>query len=85
MYMIPVRLPADFTPHIVRDDCTLAMDHPLYGHPCPACPVPLGHDGKPVALVAVGIDPCDRKDAGWVRGAAVAVHTACACPSQDTP
>ncbi|WP_157251099.1 hypothetical protein [Nonomuraea typhae] len=76
--MIPVRLPATFEPYIVRDDCTLSADHPLYGSPCPVCPTPLGTDGKPVALVAVGIDPDDRKPVGWMTGAAVAVHTACA-------
>ncbi|MFC6081001.1 hypothetical protein [Sphaerisporangium aureirubrum] len=32
----------------------------------------------PVALVAVGVDPDDRKPAGWTTGGAVAVHTACA-------
>jgi hypothetical protein len=79
--VIPVRLPADFTPHIVRDDCLLDPDHPLYGQPCPVCTDPLGVDQLPVALVAVGVAPDRRKPSGWTSGAAVAVHTACARPA----
>lgn len=83
--MIPVRLPATFEPYIVRDDCLLDVDHPLYGKACPACDHQLGVDQLPVALVAIGIAPGDRegKSSGWTSGAAVAVHTACARPPAD--
>lgn len=81
--MIPVRLPADYAPLIIRDDCLLGPDHLLYGQPCAACDEPIGADHLPVALVAVGIAPSRRKTAGWVNGAAVAVHTACARPPTD--
>lgn len=76
--MIPVRLPATFEPHVVRDDCLIEDGHPLYGQDCPACGRPIGTDPELVALVAVGIAPEDRQPAGWTTGGAVAVHTACA-------
>lgn len=83
--VIPVRLPADFAPPVVRDDCLILDGHPLHGTPCPVCDGPLGRltgEGipAPVALVAVGIRPENREDSGYVTGAAVAVHTACVQP-----
>jgi hypothetical protein len=91
MLLIPVRVPAAFEPYVTRDDCTVTPDHPLYGQGCPVCGGQLGNtnldDGSPipVALVAVGVAPDDRKPAGWTTGAAVAVHTACARPAGPTP
>jgi hypothetical protein len=81
--MIPVRIPSAFEPYIVRDDCLLDAEHPLHGQPCPACAEPLGADGLPVALVAIGIAPAARKSEGHTSGGAVAVHTACARPPVD--
>lgn len=76
--MIPVRVPANLSPHIVRDDFQLSEGHPLYGDPCPVCDEAMGYDGLAVALVAVGIMPIDRKPSGYTTGGAVAVHTQCA-------
>ncbi|MCK2214265.1 hypothetical protein MF672_010750 [Actinomadura sp. ATCC 31491] len=82
--IIPVRLPTGYEPLIIRDDCLLQSDHPLYGRPCPACTRPLGADQLPVALVAIGIAPGDRARGGrYATGAAVGVHTACARPPTD--
>ena len=85
--MIPVRLPATFTPHIVSDGKTLAPDHPLRQTLCPVCDGALGvdvaGDGGLIALVAVGIHPEDRKDGGWTTGAAVAAHAMCVGPGEN--
>lgn len=75
--MIPVRVPADLAPHVVRDDCTLGPDHPLWGKICPVCDRPMGPDHQRVALVAIGVAPEDQKAAGWTTGAAIAVHAPC--------
>lgn len=72
--MIPVRVPADAPLHIVSVK-QIPPDHPLHGEPCPACGYPLG---GAAALVYVGCDPASRKSAGWMTGAAVAVHPPCA-------
>lgn len=75
--MIPVRVPAGSEPHVISDFVrTLDSEHPLYHYLCPACDEPIG--GLPVTLVCVGIAPHKRKDVGWTRGGAVAVHAACA-------
>jgi hypothetical protein len=71
-------------PHIVRDDFRLSEDHPLYCQPCPVCDEPMGFLGEAIALVAVGIMTIDRKASGWTTGGAVAVHTECARPAQQS-
>lgn len=81
--MIPVRVRADFVPNVIRDDIILSSDHWLYGDQCPACYEGLGLDGKPIALVAVGIAPQNRKESGWTNGAAVALHADCARPRKS--
>jgi hypothetical protein len=75
--MIPVRVQADFQPpHVAVKH--VAADHPLadVAFDCPVCDESLS--GRCVALVPVGIEPGDRKPAGWTTGGAVAVHATCA-------
>lgn len=78
--MIPVRVPATATTFQGR---TIDLDpsHPLHGRPCPVCDEPLS--GR-VTLVYVGVQPRDRKTSGYMRGAAVTVHTPCAGPADDS-
>lgn len=74
--MIPVRVPAGSEPHVIAGLVrTVNAEHPLYYYLCPACDEPIGD--LPLTLVCVGIAPHKRKDSGWTRGGAVAVHAAC--------
>jgi hypothetical protein len=75
--IIPVRIPADSKPVLAGERRFAAnRGHPLDTFPCPVCDVPLGE--KVTVLIFAGIAPEDRKLAGDVMGAAVAVHAACA-------
>ena len=75
--IIPVRIPASARPVLASERrITIAPDHPMHESRCPVCDRFLG-DGVTVLIVA-GIEPGDRKLAGYVTGAAVAVHAACA-------
>jgi hypothetical protein len=51
---------------------TVQPDHPLADWGCPV-------------LVFAGIEPDDRKPAGWTTGAAVAVHASCAGVPREEP
>ena len=73
--MIPVRVPADAQVHEVGGVRRLDVDHPMYLHRCPVCDLPYG--GEEITLVYVGVEADDRKPAGFMTGAAVAVHVAC--------
>ena len=82
--MIPVRVSASLMPVLAAERrFTIAADHPLAAGFCPVCDGPL--TGQPVVLVFVGIEPEDRKPAGFTTGAAVAVHAVCAGVSEDEP
>lgn len=82
--MIPVRVEATMMPVLANERrFTIAPDHPLAAGSCPVCDGPLT-DGVTV-LVFVGIDPEDRKPAGWTTGGAVAVHAACAGVPDEEP
>lgn len=82
--MIPVRVPATLLPVLAGERrMSIRRDHPLYDEPCPACDGPLG-EGVTV-LVFAGIDPENRKPAGWTTGAAVAVHASCAGVPAEEP
>ena len=82
--MIPVRVPADLKPVLANERrFSIAPDHPLADESCPACDRPL--TGSPTVLVFVGIDPEDRKPAGWTTGGAVAVHAVCAGVPDSEP
>lgn len=74
--IIPVRVPFDAPLHTVGGVRTLQVDHPLYITDCPVCDAVLG--SEPITLVFVGMLPEDRKESGWMTGAAIAVHAACA-------
>lgn len=77
--MIPVRVPAACIPVLGTDRrFDIAPDHPLSSVECPVCDELLSDGGHAVVLVFVGVRPGDRKPAGYVTGAAVAVHEACA-------
>lgn len=73
--MIPVRVPVGAEVHEVGGVRRLDLDHPLYHQPCPVCDHGLGD--LPMTLVYVGVEAEYRKTAGWMTGAAVAVHVAC--------
>ena len=82
--MIPVRVPATMMPVLANERrFTIDPDHPLAGEFCPACDKPLVR--QPAVLVFVGIDPEDRKPAGWTTGGAVAVHAVCAGVPEEEP
>ena len=73
--MIPVRVPVGAEVHEVGGVRHVSTSHPLYDQPCPVCDVILGD--QPLTLVYVGVESESRKTAGWMTGAAVAVHVAC--------
>ncbi|QDY06144.1 hypothetical protein FJK98_02340 [Micromonospora sp. HM134] len=73
--MIPIRVPANATVH-TQGIRTLRPEHHLHGQDCPVCDGQLG--GEPVVLVYVGAHVDDRATSGWMTGAAVVVHAACA-------
>jgi hypothetical protein len=78
--VIPVRVAAATTAHIVRDDFVLTDPaHPLFHEYCPVCDGQLGLER--IALVYVGTAPDSRSEGKrfWT-GAAVAVHQPCAPP-----
>lgn len=82
--MIPVRVPADLTVTLASERrFTFALEHPLCRERCPVCDYPLGNAVS--VLVFAGIEPGDRKEAGWTTGAAVAVHAVCAGVPETEP
>ena len=76
--MIPVRVRAGAVAPVVASasDFRLRPEHVLFSEPCPVCSIALG--ARRTVLVFVGIAPENRKDQGWVNGAAVCVHSDCA-------
>ncbi|MFJ8347658.1 hypothetical protein ACIQ9J_15040 [Streptomyces sp. NPDC094153] len=74
--IIPIRVPVDAAIHTDGGIRQLGPEHPLFRVLCPACGSHL--EDQPITLVYVGAHPEDRKASGWMTGAAVAVHAACA-------
>lgn len=74
--IIPIRVPASAAIHIEGGIRRLSPDHPLFSALCPACGSHL--EDQPTVLVYIGTHPEDRKESGWMTGAAVAVHAECA-------
>lgn len=75
--IIPVRVPAAAVPTTAGGrQFTMRPDHPLYRMQCPVCEERCG--AAACVLVLAGVRPENRKPAGWVNGAAVIVHAACA-------
>ncbi|MFI6249001.1 hypothetical protein [Streptomyces sp. NPDC051016] len=81
--IIPVRVPADAALHMAGAVRRLQPDHPLFGALCPACGSHL--EDQLITLVYVGAHPEDHKAAGYMTGAAVAVHAECAGLGADRP
>jgi hypothetical protein len=82
--VIPIRVPADLTVTLASERrLTIAPEHPLYRERCPVCDYPLGN--AVTVLVFAGIEPGDRKEAGWTTGGAVAVHAVCAGVAETEP
>lgn len=73
--MIPVRVPADAQVTEVGGVRRMDVDHPMFLHRCPVCDLPYGNE--PFTYVYVGVEADMRKPAGFMTGAAVAVHVAC--------
>ncbi|MFJ4515227.1 hypothetical protein [Streptomyces sp. NPDC088816] len=74
--IIPIRVPVDAAIHTDGGIRQLGPEHPLFRVLCPACGSHL--EDQPITLVYVGAHPEDRKASGWMTGAAVGVHAACA-------
>lgn len=82
--MIPVRVPTAMTPVLASERrFSILPDHPLYEAQCPVCDGLLGE--ALAVLVFAGVEPGDRKPAGWTTGAAVAVHAFCAVAPGEGP
>jgi hypothetical protein len=75
---IPVRVDPAVKAHVVRNDLTIAADHPSFDQDCPVCDETLG--AGLLALVYVGRFPDDPH--GWTA-ASVAVHAACTDPKAE--